>query len=283
LSQISLSFRQWGKRDPTLPFLMLHGHPGNAHCLSVLAESVQDQFWVIAPDLRGYGNSRAHHAFAMTDHLQDLETLLHQLQVDRFLVLGWSLGGILALELALRYPERVQGLVLLATAARPVGSHPPITVWDEIATGIASLINWVVPGWQWNIDTFGQRSLYRYLLQQHTPTAYQYLASAALPAYLHTSPYASQALRAALRQRYNRLADLKQIQAPALVMAGEQDRHITCSASEETARAMPAATWIAYPQTAHLFPWEIPQQVQQDLRHWVEQQGWGQQGSSQQG
>jgi proline iminopeptidase len=66
-------------------------------------------------------------------------------------------------------------MILIATAARPRGSHPPISWEDNLYTGIASLINRVVPGWQWNIDTFGKRSLYRYLIQQHTPQAYEYL------------------------------------------------------------------------------------------------------------
>ncbi len=272
MSGLQLHYRAWGEGIPALPILMLHGHPGNADCMAVFAEAVAGMHPCVAPDLRGYGRSQVADPFVMGDHLQDLELLLNRLGWQECLVLGWSLGGILALELALRLPERVKGLVLVATAACPRSDHPPTDLWDQVNTGIASLLNWAWPGWDWNIETFGRRSLYRYLIQQHTPTAYRYLAQSALPAYLHTSQQANQALRTALRQGYNREGELHRICIPVLLMAAEQDRHITLSSSAATAQALPKCTWIAYPNTAHLFPWEIPDQMGQDLRQWLSAQ-----------
>jgi len=251
------------------PLLCLHGHPGSGQSLSVFTDLLGQQLWAIAPDLRGYGNSRVTSDFTMTDHLSDLQQLLDQMQVDRCLVLGWSLGGILALELALQCPDRVSGLILVATAARPWSNHPSVGWQVYLWTAIASLLNRLKPGWQWNIDTFGKRSLYRYLIQQHTAIAYRYLAQDALPAYLNTSRPATRALSTALKQGYNRLPDLHQITCPTLVLAGSEDRHITAAASQETARHLSNATWICYPNTAHLFPWEIPDQVLADIHRWL--------------
>ncbi|HIK21886.1 MAG TPA: alpha/beta hydrolase [Synechococcus sp. M44_DOE_062] len=270
---LQLYYRTWGEGIPSLPILMLHGHPGNADCMAVFADAVAGMHPCVAPDLRGYGRSQVADPFEMEDHLEDLERLLDCLGWQECLVLGWSLGGILALELALRLPERVKGLVLVASAACPRSNHPPIDFWDQINTGIASLLNWVWPGWEWNIETFGRRSLYRYLMQQQTPTAYR-LAHMALPAYLHTSPQARQALRAALQRGYNREGELHRICIPVLLMAAEQDCHITVSSSLATARALPHCTCIVYPNVAHLFPWEIPDQVGQDLRRWLSVQDW---------
>lgn len=252
------------------PLLCLHGHPGSGASLSVFTAHLSRRFRTLAPDLRGYGQSRTGRDFAMTDHLLDLEALLDQHQIQRCLVLGWSLGGILALELALRQPQRISGLILVATAANPRSDHPPISWQDNFYTGLAALLNWLYPGWPWNIQNFGQRSLFRYLIQQHQPPAYRYLASAAVPAYLQTSGRAHRALQQALKTRYNRLAELQQLDLPCLVLAGSCDRHITAASSLETAQHLPQSQWICYPHTAHLFPWEIPQQVLKDIDQWLQ-------------
>ncbi|RCJ24681.1 alpha/beta hydrolase [Nostoc minutum NIES-26] len=252
------------------PILALHGHPGSGRSLSVFTNHLSKRYQTIAPDLRGYGQSRFNGKFEMTDHLTDLETLLDRLQIEKCLLLGWSLGGILAMELALRLPQRVTGMILVATAARPRGNHPPISWQDNLYTGVAALLNSINPSWQWNIETFGKRSLFRYLIQQHTLTAYSYIAKEAMPAYLQTSPNATRALYTALRAGYDRLTDLQQIHCPSLVLAGVQDRHITVESSLETARYLKNSQWQCYSNTAHLFPWEIPQQVLSDIDRWLE-------------
>jgi proline iminopeptidase len=207
----------------------------------------------------------------MGDHLLDLESLLEQFQLDQLIILGWSLGGILALELALRHPQRVRGLILVASAAQPRGNHPPISWQDNLYTGIASLINLLFPGWRWNIETFGKRSLFRYLIQRHTPTTYHYLAQSAVPAYLQTSRFATLALSQALRSGYNRLIELSTLRCPVLVMSGAADCHITAASSQATAEALPMAQYYCYPNTGHLFPWEIPHQVLADINHWLDE------------
>ncbi|MEH2135550.1 alpha/beta fold hydrolase [Nostoc sp.] len=253
------------------PILGLHGHPGTGRSLSVFTNHLSKRYQTIAPDLRGYGKSRWNGNFDMNDHLTDLEALLDRLNIEKCLVLGWSLGGILAMEMALRLPERITGLILVATAAKPRGSHPPITWQDNLYTGVAGLLNYIKPSWQWNIETFGKRSLFRYLIQQHTSTTYHYIAKEAVPAYLQTSPAATRALYSAIQSGYNRLPELPQIQCPSLVLAGDRDRHITSDSSLQTAQHLPNSEWQCYPNTAHLFPWEVPQQVLNDIDCWLEE------------
>lgn len=255
-----------------MPILCLHGHPGTGRCMSVFTEFLSPYFQTIAPDLRGYGRSQVTEPFGMEQHLEDLSVLLTRLD-QPCLLLGWSLGGILAMELALKYPEQIAGLVLVSTAARPVGRHPAITWQDNLLTGIAGVINWLNPGWSWNISTFGQRSLFRYLISQHTTPAYCRLAQEGTPAFLQTSALANQALSRALRQGYNRLGDLHHIQQPCLMLAAANDVHITPEASQETAVALPNCEWRLYENVAHLMPWEIGTQLCDDIGRWLQKYG----------
>jgi proline iminopeptidase len=237
--------------------------------MGVFCESLSSDYMTLAPDLRGYGNSQTQAEYSLTQHLDDLVELLDLHKIDRCIILGWSLGGILAMELALRCPDRIAGLILVATAARPIGKHPP-TDWVETAnTGIASLLNLAFPGHPWIINTFGKRSLYRYLLRQHSPHAYQRLAREGFWAYLNTSPQANRALNRALAQRYNRLDALTELQCPSLVLCGEHDFHITAAASLETAKHLPLSESKCYPETAHLLPWEIPDLILNDIKAWL--------------
>ncbi|MEA5418294.1 alpha/beta hydrolase [Spirulina sp. CCNP1310] len=264
------------RRGEGFPLLCLHGHPGSGRAMGVFTEALAPHYRTLAPDLRGYGHSQVREPFSMAAHVTDLEALLAQEGIDRCLLLGWSLGGILAMELALRAPHRYPGLILIGTAARPRGKHPPVSGWELAATGIAALLNSLKPGWQWNIDTFGRRSLLRHLIHQQTPTPYGYLAQAGTAAYIQTSRHAHRALNAALKQGYNRLEDLPRLTMPALMLAGAEDVHITAAASQETAAALPHCDWSCFPDTAHLLPWEMPETVTTLIRDWLtaHRDGW---------
>jgi pimeloyl-ACP methyl ester carboxylesterase len=251
------------------PLLCLHGHPGRGSTMSVFCDRLSQSFQTFAPDLRGYGRSKVKGEFEMADHLDDLEELLDRYQIERCLLLGWSLGGILAFELALRRPDRFTGLIIVASSVRPFGNHPPISWQDLALTGIAGLINGVKPAWQWNIEQLAKRSLFRYLINQHTPTAYHYLAEEGIAAYRQTTPAAHRALNQAMAKGYNRLDAVSELTLPCLMLAGEGDRHITAASSQLTAKVLPHCRWHCYPNTAHLFPWEIPQQVLSDIEDWL--------------
>lgn len=240
--------------------------------MAVFTDRLARDYQTIAPDLRGYGLSRVRRPFSLEESLTDLVELLAEHHLDRAILLGWSLGGILALELALRYPQRVAGLILVATAARPVGNHPPATGWDLVNTALASVLNRLVPGHPWVTQGLGPRSLYRYLLQRHSIAAYERLAQEGLGAFWGTSRHAHRALNQALQKGYNRLPDLAQITIPCLVLCGAEDRHITAAASLETAQHLAQVEARCYPHAAHLLPWELPDQVLEDIEAWLQGQ-----------
>ncbi|NEO86837.1 MAG: alpha/beta hydrolase [Spirulina sp. SIO3F2] len=255
-------------RGTGFPILCLHGHPGSGAALRVFTEVLSQNYRTIAPDLRGYGKSRVQQPFVMADHLTDLEHLLAQQEVEQCLLLGWSLGGILAMELALRNPARYPAIALVATAARPRGAHPRVSALDLVHTGIATLLNQLRPGWPWAIETFGTRSLFRWLIHQPQSLPYRYLAQSGVSAYLNTSRWANQALQTSLSQGYNRLDDLAALTMPCVMIAGEHDVHITAASNQETAQRLPNCEWHCVTDTAHLLPWEQPEVVVGRIHKW---------------
>lgn len=257
-------------RGRGFPLLCLHGHPGSGQALVPLAEGLGSRYRAILPDLRGYGRSPAPAPFTLNEHLADLVALLDHYQIEQCAVLGWSLGGILALELALQYPERVKALVMIAAAARPVGNHPPLTLPEVAYSLAATALNLAAPGHPWVVNHWGRRSLYRYLVGQHTPLVYRRLGREGASAYLRTSVYARRALERGLQQGYNRLDALAELVIPTLILCGDQDRHITALASQETANYLPHSNLRCYPQTGHLIPWEQPEAVLNDVGTWLD-------------
>jgi pimeloyl-ACP methyl ester carboxylesterase len=101
-------------RGPAL--LLLHGLGGSHDDWRRQFAAFEPQFRVIAPDLRGFGDSERHEPFTVQQHARDAAALLDALGERRAYVVGLSMGGAVAAELALAEPGRVAGLVLANTA-----------------------------------------------------------------------------------------------------------------------------------------------------------------------
>ncbi|MCU0466286.1 MAG: alpha/beta hydrolase, partial [Anaerolineae bacterium] len=79
----------------------------------------------LAVDLNGHGRSSGEGHLTLADHAADLVALLDALDIEQIALVGHSMGGGIALTLALAYPERVARLVLVSTGAR-LKVHPDL-------------------------------------------------------------------------------------------------------------------------------------------------------------
>ncbi len=96
--------------------LLLHGSPAGPYDLRPLAETLRGPVRVIVPDLPGFGNStRRLKDYSIAAQARRMDAFLDGLGCDRAHVLGFSLGGGVALELYDRAPHRVASLTLLAS------------------------------------------------------------------------------------------------------------------------------------------------------------------------
>jgi pimeloyl-ACP methyl ester carboxylesterase len=99
--------------------LLIHGAGSNGHTFHRQVEALGEKHSPVALDLPGHGRSSGVEGLmSVGDYAEFIAALLDALQVKSTVVLGHSMGGAIAMELALRYPARVDALVLSSTAAK---------------------------------------------------------------------------------------------------------------------------------------------------------------------
>jgi 2-succinyl-6-hydroxy-2,4-cyclohexadiene-1-carboxylate synthase len=112
INGVSYEYEVTGSGDP---LLLLHGFTGNMDMWRPFLPSWSRKFQVITVDLLGHGKTdspREAERFQIEQAAHDLVCLLEQLGIERAHILGYSMGGRLAITLACLYPERVSSLLL---------------------------------------------------------------------------------------------------------------------------------------------------------------------------
>ncbi len=104
--------------NPGKPKLMLiHGNASSSSFFFPVIEQLAEHFDIAAPDLNGFGDTQAspvNAKSALSDWAEDINALAMELSFDRFALLGWSLGGGVALRYATLYPQTLTHLILLS-------------------------------------------------------------------------------------------------------------------------------------------------------------------------
>jgi pimeloyl-ACP methyl ester carboxylesterase len=99
------------------PVILVHGNVSAARFFEELMLALPAQYYLLAPDLRGYGRSERKPVDAtrgVRDFSDDLKAFVTALGIERFHLLGWSLGGNVALQYAIDHPGDLRSLTLVA-------------------------------------------------------------------------------------------------------------------------------------------------------------------------
>ncbi len=107
---------QWGEQGPTI--ICIHGLTSNAFHFQALADELAPDHRVIAYDLRGRGDSdKPEEGYSIPIHAEDLAELIDELGLQRPILLGHSLGAMIALYFAAHYPDKLSKLILVDAGA----------------------------------------------------------------------------------------------------------------------------------------------------------------------
>jgi pimeloyl-ACP methyl ester carboxylesterase len=110
--RLKLHYAVWGdEADP--PLLLIHGGRDHARNWDAVAAALVDRYWIVAPDLRGHGDSdwSVGGQYSMPEFVLDVAALADLIDRDPLTIIGHSMGGAIALQYAGVYPDRVLKVV----------------------------------------------------------------------------------------------------------------------------------------------------------------------------
>lgn len=234
--------------DPALPpVLLVHGYTDNSRSFSLLAPHLADSFRLLAVDLRGHGASSAPECcYALTELAYDLHLMLDVLQIERASLVGHSLGSMVGQVFAARWPERLDRLVLIASA--PSMSEVAARdgwLWERIHALEAPIdpAAEFMQDWYANPNPVDPEFLEREIAE-----------SAAVPTHVWRGILYELEIT-----EFGRV--LAGIEAPTLILWGEEDGFFDEADQDELRAALPEAEFRAFPGLGHNPHWEDPAAV----------------------
>lgn len=242
------------------PLVLVHGFPLTHAMWHAQSRALADRFWVIAPDLRGFGGSSVTRGIVTMEQMaDDLAALLETLDVRTPVTLaGLSMGGYVVWEFWKRHRARVRRLILCDTraaadTAEAAGNRRALAE-RALTEGPQAVVNAFLPR-----------------LVSPSTTDEQPELIAALTEMMMSAP--REGLAAALRgmaQRVDATPWLPDINVPTLFIVGEDDAISTPIETQAMAAAVPGARYVEIPGAGHLSPWESPEAVTAAFREFLQ-------------
>ncbi|MGE5072309.1 MAG: alpha/beta fold hydrolase, partial [Anaerolineae bacterium] len=227
---------------PRRTFVFIHGLGGWAEQWQYQLQYFLIENRVVAIDMRGHGLSdRPRTGYDMPQIQRDLENALEVLGVEgKFILAGHSFGGAVVTEYAHAHPDRVEGLVLIATAGQ-------FKIAPVYAFGL------LMPDWL------------------------QSIASGVLKKRLYAAPHALKALYRDTVATWVGWDMYRKLRVPTLVIRGHRDRVFDPALFEEVARCIPGAEEADIPSSGHLVILERHEAVNRAMERFAageEQRSW---------
>lgn len=242
-------FRFFGEKTPSssLEVILLHGAGGN-HLYWPSPIRRLHGYRVYALDLPGHSRSIGTGYQRIEDYAEAVRKWMEEIEVQRAVVVGHSMGGAIAQMMALHYPQQVVALGLIATA-------PRLPVNAEL------------------LESSGNPSLYKQAVRKllewsFSPNASQELIALASRRLMEVRPALLNADLIACNH-FDISVELSKITQPTLVVCGDQDRMTPLRSARTLVDGIPKAKLHIIPQAGHMVMLEKPQEVAQILSEFL--------------
>ena len=236
-------------------FVMLHAGIAHSAMWDPQFDFFQNKYRVVRFDQRGFGKTTT--TTKTFNRRADLRTLLDRLHIERAIVMGCSMGGSLAVDFALEYPERVAALILIAAGVSGNPSTPELSkAWEEQDAAFAAgeLERGIELELQMWVDG-----------PQRTPEQSNADVRAKIRAMeldnlkINTDGYNPVPLDPPAIGR------LGEIRVPTLILIGQGDQPHVNALAPKLAREIPNARLVAFENTAHVPSMEKAEEVNEAI------------------
>jgi non-heme chloroperoxidase len=250
---VTLRYVERGRSAAT-PIILLHGFPDSWLSYEPVLAHMPSSVHVIALSQRGFGNAdKPECGYHPRDLAADLADFMTLRGIPAAIIVGHSMGALVAQSFALDFPERVSGLVLIGTFKTLAGNA-------DLLEMIASLERMKDP-----VDLDLVRGFQASTLAQPVPGEFFHTVvaeGARLPLGVW---------RAALKEiaAYDDFEELHKIAAPTILFWGERDGFSTYEQQEELASEIAGAELRVYAGAGHSLHWEEPRRFAVDLANFV--------------
>lgn len=244
---VTLAYEQTGEGDLVVLVQGL-GLPGSMW-RGLTKHLVQQGLSVVTPDTRGTGRSaEPAPPYTMAALTADLAAVITQVDRGPALVVGLSLGGMIAQHLALRHPALVRGLVLASTSCGlPLGKLPNLRFLGVLAGCVAG-------------KTRSMKRMHRILVHprslERNPDLMRFGEQQLRAAPIKWKGVLGQLSAAAGHSTW---FSLPSIRCPTAVLAGANDQVVPAANARILARRIPGATLTVIDEAGHIFPIEYPE------------------------
>jgi pimeloyl-ACP methyl ester carboxylesterase len=243
----------------------LHGMVDSLHTWDEWAKKMTPHYRVVRMDIPGFGLTGPvrEGGYSKEMFVGFLHAFLNELKIDQCILAGNSLGGAIAWNFALQYPEKVSQLILIDPAGYPMEIPWPLSLAET--PGIRYFARFITPRWIYQMSlrqVFGDPSK---VTDSLVDRFYE----------LNLRP----GNRDALIRIMDSLKKLNQdptfsksiagIRTPTLLIWGQKDTWIPVSHVTKWEKDVPGIRTILYENTGHVPQLEIPDQVAQDMHKWI--------------
>jgi pimeloyl-ACP methyl ester carboxylesterase len=235
----------WDEQGSGAPLLLIMGLGWPSQAWQRLRPALSEKYRTIAVDNRGVGRSETPAGpYSIAQMAADAAAVLNAARVNTAHIFGVSMGGMIAQEFALQYPQKVRSLVLGCTAA----GGPEAVRAEEEALRVLMTRGQDPDQFARAINPFiYDAGSSPQLVEEDTAVRRKWYASA--------DAYFAQLQAVTAWEAYSRLT---QIAAPTLVIHGENDRLVPAENGKRIAARIPGAKLVIIPGASHIFTTDQP-------------------------